>query len=418
MLGAASEGEAGMKGRNTIMHIDLNSFYASCEIMANPDRYHPDTKLAVTGNPDARCGVILAASQAAKRYGVKAGMTMSDARNLCSDIVFVKARFPLYFRMSKAVMTIIRFFSPAVEQYGIDEAYLDYTGMERLFGPAEQTAHRIKDRIREDTGLTCSVGVAPNKLLAKMGSDYKKPDAVTVIHDGNFKELIWPLPAKDLIFVGRKTDKKLQDLGIMTVGDLAAAPLKMLQDRFGVVGALLWLNANGMDDSPVRNASEPVKGIGNSSTLPNDALTLDEIKVMLLAHTEQVAKRLRAIYKACRTVQIKMKDSKLNVYQHQATLEAPTDLTEVIYSTAARLAKELWKGERIRLVGVRVTQLSDIPQYEQLSLFSEENPYYRKKHLNTCVDDLRERFGSNAVFRGAILAEGLHRSRWYEDVFT
>lgn len=406
-----------MTGENTIMHIDLNSFYASCEILARPDLYHAETRLAVTGNPDARCGVILAASQAAKRFGVKAGMTMGDARNICPDIIFVKARFPLYFRMSQAVMAVIRFYSPAVEQYGIDEAYLDYTGMEPLFGPAEQAACRIKERIREETGLTCSVGVAPNKLLAKMGSDYKKPDAVTVIHPGNFKELIWPLPAKDLLFVGRKTDRKLKDLGIVTVGDLASAPLKMLQDKFGVMGVLLWMNANGMDDSPVRNAAEPVKGIGNSSTLPNDALTLDEIKVMLLAHSEQVAKRLRAIHKACRTVQIRLKDTGLNLYQHQATLDTPTDLTEGIYGTAARLATELWKGQRIRLVGVRVTQLSDIPRYEQLSLLAEESPYYRKKHLNTCVDVLRDRFGSNAVFRGAILAEGLHRSRWYEDVF-
>lgn len=400
----------------SIFHIDLNSFYASCEIIESGGKYNYDNRLAVTGNPDARCGIILAASYPAKKYGVRAGMTIKDAIDLCPGITFVKARFPLYFRMSNRVMSIIRDYSPIVERYGIDEAFLDYTGCERLLGPPVETAYAIKERIKRETGLTVSIGVSYNKLLAKMGSDYKKPDAVTVITPENFREMIWPLPVKDLIFVGRRTAQKLEKLGIKTIGDLASAPLTMLKDKFGVIGVTLWMNANGIDDQKVRSVQDPVKGIGNSSTLPNDALTAEEINVMLLVHSEQVAKRLREIQKACRTVQIHLKDSSLNVRQHQATLPFHTDLTEDIYYTAVRLAGEIWQGEKIRHIGVRVTGLTDTSDFEQLTLFPEEKRE-KQRQLNLCMDKIREKYGNNSVFRGAILAEGLQNSIWYEDVF-
>jgi len=401
----------------TIFHIDLNSFYASCEIIASDGKYSYDSRIIVTGNPDARCGVVLAASQPAKKFGIKAGMTVGDARDLCPGAILVKARFPLYFKMSNEFMAVIRNYSPVIERYGIDEAFLDYTGCERLLGPAEDTAHEIRERVKRETGLTVSVGVSYNKLLAKMGSDYKKPDAVTVISEKNFQEMVWPLPVKDLIFVGRQTARKLADMSIFTIGQLAATPLKVLKERFGVNGALLWMNANGMDDSSVVNRPEPVKGIGNSSTLPNDARTLDEIKVMLLVHSEQVAKRLREINKACRVVQIHLKDTKLNSGQHQLTLSAPTDLTEDIYYAAVKLAAELWKGEGVRQVGVRVTRLTDSEDFEQLSLFPEDRRE-RKRHLDQCIDRLRERYGNNSICRGPVIAEGLSGGIWYEDVFT
>lgn len=400
----------------TIFHIDLNSFYASCEIIDSKGKYTYDSKVVVTGNPDARCGVVLAASQPAKKCGIKAGMTLSDARGLCPDAIFLKVRFPLYFSMSNAFMGIIRNYSPIIERYGMDEAFLDYTGCERLLGPPEQTAYEIKERVKKETGLTVSIGVSYNKLLAKMGSDYKKPDAVTVITQDNFRQLIWPLPVKDLIFVGRQTEHKLADMGIETIGDLALTPVKFLKEKFGVNGAVLWMYANGLDNSPVLNRPEPLKGIGNSSTLPNDARTLDEINVMLLIHSEQVAKRLREINKACRVVQIHLKDAKLNTRHHQATLPFPTDLTEDIYYTAVRLAAELWQGEPIRHVGVRVTRLSDIDSYEQMTFFPEERRE-KKRHLNRCIDRLREQYGNNSIFRGVVLAEGLSRGIWYEDMF-
>lgn len=370
----------------------------------------------MTGNPDARCGIVLAASYPAKKYGIRAGMTVGDARNLCPDAVFVRARFPLYFRASNQVMSIIRNYSPLIERYGIDEAFLDYTGCERLFGPPKDTAHLIRERIKMETGLTVSIGVSYNKLLAKMGSDYKKPDAVTVITPENFRELIWPLPVKDLLFVGKMTDKKFRELGINTIGDLASIPVKLLKERLGIVGAALWMSANGIDNIPVRNIPDPVKGIGNSSTLPNDAITMEEINVMLLAHSEQVAKRLRDIHKACRTVQIHFKNTKLSTRQHQITLSYPTDLTEDIYFAAVRLASELWQGEKVRQLGVRVTNLSDTSEYEQLTIFEGEQRQ-RRHQLDCCVDRLRNKYGNNSVFRGVMLAEGLHNSIWYEDVF-
>lgn len=400
----------------SIFHIDLNSFYASCEIVESGGKYNFDSLIAVTGNPDARCGIVLAASRPAKKFGITAGMPLKEARDLCPDISFVKARFPLYFRMSNHVMSIIRQYSPFMERYGIDEAFIDYTGCERLLGPPEQTAHVIRERIKRETGLTVSIGVSYNKLLAKMGSDYKKPDAVTVITSDNLHSMIWPLPVKDLIFVGRRTAAKLCSMGIQTIGDLAAAPIQMLKDKFGIVGITLWMNANGIDDEKVRSVQDPVKGIGNSSTLPNDALTLDEINVMLLVHSEQVAKRLREINKCCRTVQIHLKDSTLNSRQHQTTLQHPTDLTEDIYSAASRLAAEIWSREKVRQIGVRVAGLSDTTGFEQLTIFYEER-HEKRRQLNICMDKLREKFGNNSIIRGTILAEGLQNSIWYEDVF-
>jgi DNA polymerase-4 len=249
-----------------------------------------------------------------------------------------------------------------------------------------------------------------------MGSDYKKPDEVTVITPDNLHRLIWSLPVKDLIFVGKRTAQKLHGMGIETIGDLAVAPFTMLKDKFGVVGITLWMYANGIDDEKVRNINEPVKGIGNSSTLPNDAVTLEEINVMLLVHSEQVAKRLREIGKSCRTVQIHLKDSALGVQQHQTTLPYPTDLTEDIYYASSRLAGEIWNNQKIRQIGVRVTKLSDTSGFEQLTIFHDERKE-NKRQLNLCTDKLRERFGNNSIVRGTILAEGLQNSIWYEDVF-
>ncbi len=401
----------------TIFHIDLNSFYATCEIIASAGRFDLNSKLAVTGNPEARCGVILAVSSAAKKYGIRAGMTIADARDLCPETVFVKARFPLYFRASNSFMSVVRNYSPVIERYGIDEAYLDYTGCERLLGPPEDTAHEIRERVKRETGLTVSIGVSYNKLLAKMGSDYKKPDAVTVVSRDNLQELIWPLPVKDLIYAGRQTTARLNAMGIETIGDLAAAPVKVLKEKLGVNGAMLWMYANGFDESPVLNKPDPVKGIGNSSTLPNDAQTLDEIKVMLLVHSEQVAKRLREINKACLTVQIHLKDTRLGTRQHQTTLPAPTDLTEDIYYAAVKLATELWRGEKVRQIGVRVTRLTDAEDYEQMTFFHDEERREKRRQLDKCVDRLRDRYGNQSICRGTLIAEGINRGIWYEDVF-
>ncbi len=399
----------------SVLHVDLNSFYANCEIIASGGKYTYDSKLIVTGNPDARCGIILAASYPAKKYGVKAGMTMADARNLCPGAVFVRARFPLYFRKSKDFMAILRDYSPMIESGGMDEAYLDYTGCEGLLGPAVETAHAIRNRVKRETGLTVSVGVSYNKLLAKMGSDYKKPDEVTVITPDNFQELIWPLPVNNLISVGRQNADKLAAMSIRTIGDLANTPVKILKERFGVNGVVMYMYANGIDNSQVRNKPDPVKGIGNGSTLPNDAQTLDEIKVMLLVHCEQVAKRLREINKACRVVQIGFRDTRLKTKQHQMTLPVPTDLTEDIYYAAAKLAFELWNGEKVRQIRIRVTRLTEADDYEQLSFFPEEKRI-KKRHLDQCIDQLRKQYGNNSVCRGSVIAEGLEHGIWYEDV--
>ena len=383
----------------SVLHIDLNSFFASCEVAASLGKYTNDTKLLVTGDPGMRRGVVLAATYPAKKNGIYAGMPIGEALSRCPDAVCVKANFRLYQEYSDRFMSIIEAFSPSIQRYGIDEAYIDYTGTEHIHGVAMEAAKSISSRVKKELGLTVSIGIAPNKLLAKMGSDYKKPDAITEMSVEFFKQNMWGRPVNQLMYIGRKSQKRLEVMGINTIGALAEVPLLVLQKEFGIVGARMHEYANGIDYSIVETSTEREKGIGNSTTLPYDAKTMDEILAVLLWLAEQTAARLRKTGATTSTLCVSLKDNALKVKSRQAGLKS-TDVTDEIYAASAAIARELWRGEPIRHVGLRLEKLS-FEHMQQMRLDNEA--YEKKRRLDSCVDKLRGKYGKACVVRGKVL---------------
>ena len=265
-----------MASERVILHCDLNCFYASCEMAYNPKLQ--DKPIAVCGDPERRNGIVLTASYPAKRMGVKTGMPLWEAQQHCRDIIFVHANYELYTRFSEYIREIFLRFTDQVEPFGLDEAWLDCTASQSLFGTGEEIAKQISDTVKDELGITCSVGVSWNKVFAKLGSDYKKPDAITVISKSNWKDIVFPLPATDLLYVGSRTGKKLANYCVHTIGDLATANPNFLKEKLGKIGPMLWGFANGLDTGAVakyegREAQAPIKSIGNSWTTPRDLLT-------------------------------------------------------------------------------------------------------------------------------------------------
>ncbi len=276
-----------------ILHSDCNCFYASVEMLHHPEL--AGKPLAVGGDPEARHGIVLTANYIAKRMGVKTGMALWQARQACPDLVFVPPRMDLYLRFSRMAREIYLEYTDQVENFGCDEAWLAVERSRSIKGDGMTIAREISDRIKQELGITVSIGVSWNKIFAKLGSDYKKPDAITEISRENYKEIVWPLPASDLLYVGRSTERKLSRVGIHTIGELACAEPAHLQSFLGKMGLVLSAFANGLDDSPVSEDGyhAPVKSIGNSTTTPRDLTTDTDVKIILMALSESVAARLR-----------------------------------------------------------------------------------------------------------------------------
>lgn len=394
-----------MYAMRSILHIDMNSFFASCEVAASGGKYTNEMPLIVTGDPEKRHGIVLAATYVAKKRGVYTTMTIHEALRQCPDAVCVKAHHRLYSSYSDRFVQILRLYSPLVERYGLDEAYIDYTGCEHIYGPPMEAAEMIREHIRAELGLTVSIGIGPNKLLAKMGSDYKKPDAITAMDEVFFRENMWPQPVRKLMFIGRHVEPRLNAMGIRTIGDLAVTSPKLLRQEFGLFGEQMAQYANGIDHSTVENEQEQAKGVGNSVTLPSDAVAIEQIDAVALALVEQVAYRLRKIGARAGTVSVCLKNAAHKSANKQKKIPLPSDGTDELYCTARALAHDLWNGDRIRLVGVRVSQLSFDSQ-EQASLFFDERKV-KAGRLDRCLDGLKERFGSDVVKRGTLVAHNL-----------
>lgn len=295
----------------TILHSDCNCFYASVELLHHPElRGKP---VAVGGDPEARHGIVLTADYIAKKHGVKTGMALWQAKQVCPSITFLPPRMDLYLRFSQMAQEIYAEYTDQREPYGIDESWLDVTESASLKGDGERIAKEISARMKLELGITVSIGVSFNKIFAKLGSDYKKPDAITTMHKDEYREKAWPLPVSDLLYVGSATTKKLRSMGITTIGGLAKTEEKILTDRFGKMGSILWAFANGYDDSPVKveNTSAPVKSVGNSTTTPKDMETDEDVKIVLYILAESVAARLRENGFRCRTVEISLRDKEL-----------------------------------------------------------------------------------------------------------
>jgi DNA polymerase-4 len=389
-----------------ILHSDLNSFYASVECLYNPQIR--DKPVAVCGSQSTRHGIVLARNMLAKKYGVKTAEPVWEAKGKCPELVVVRPNYPLYLKFSVLARKIYENYTSLVESFGIDESWLDVTESTRLFGSGERIAGEIRERIREELGITVSIGVSFNKIFAKLGSDMKKPDAVTVISQEDFKRKIWKLPAEDMLYVGRSTASKLGQVGILTIGDLANAPLKYLTGRFGKWGETLWIFANGYDATPVTKTDfEPViKGIGNSLTTPRDLTCISDVRLLAYVLSDSVGERLRRHNLKGKTVQISIRDSSLAFTERQSQLPAHTYISAEIAEKAVEIFSKSWDWSKtIRSFGIRVTDLVTADTFMQLSLFDDERRM-KKEMLDRSIDRIRARFGHYSVQRALLLCDG------------
>ena len=388
-----------------ILHSDLNNFFASVEEQKNPEL--KGKPIIVVGKKEDRHGIVLAKNTLAKSFGIKTGEAIWQARNKCKDVIEVPASYPDYTRVSKEVRKIYERFTDKIESFGIDECWLDVTETARLFGGGEGLAEKIRKAVKEEIGVTVSVGVSFNKIFAKLASDMKKPDATTVINYDNYKETVWKLPVEDLLYVGRSTKEKLNRHGVYTIGDLANVEEKRLRSWLGKWGGYLYSYANGTDQSPVipNLEDENVKSIGNSLTHYKDLTTAEEVRVLLLMLSESVASRLREekIGKAI-TVKVGVIDNKLNRYGKQGKTEYPTTSALEIAKTAYKLFDELynWKYP-VRGVGVTVCDFTHGKQ--QLNMFENNEKEEREDRLTEAVENLRQRFGNGVIQRASILQD-------------
>ena len=349
----------------TILHSDCNCFYASVELLHHPElRGKP---VAVGGDPEARHGIVLTADYTAKRYGVKTGMALWQAKQICPDITFLPPRMDLYLRFSKMAQEVYAEYTDKREPYGIDESWLDVTDSVSVKGDGYHIAEEISNRMKKELGITVSVGVSFNKIFAKLGSDYKKPDAITTMYKDEFMRKAWQLPVSDLLYVGRATDKKLQSMGIKTIGALAKTDEDLLVRKFGKVGSILWAFANGYDDSPVKleNTSAPIKSVGNSTTTPKDMETDEDVKIVLYILAESVAARLRENGFRCRTVEISIRDKDLYHFSKQVKLKNASNITAEIAEAGYKLYRESY-----RLPADEKEKRNGLPEFYQKPLRS------------------------------------------------
>jgi len=390
-----------------ILHSDLNSFYASVECLYNRDIR--DKPVAVGGSVEKRHGIILTANGIAKKgYGIKVGEAIWQAKQKCPHLVVVSPNYGLYLRFSKEVREIYKDYTDMIESFGIDEAWLDVTGSTRLFGEGKKIADEIRSRIRKEMGITASIGVSYNKIFAKLGSDLKKPDATTVITKENYKNVVWPLPVRDLLYVGSATCKKLFRVGILTIGALANCQPAYLKKMLGKWGEYLWLFANGYDATPVARLDYTgiIKGIGNSMTTPRDLETDEDVKMVFHVLSDSVAERLRRHNFKGRTVQVYIRDNGLASMERQAKLRADSFISGEIADKAFEIFSRNWNWEKpIRSLGVRVTDLTTADTCVQLSFFDDENKRLKQEKLECSIDGIRRRFGHYSVQRALMLTD-------------
>ena len=388
----------------TILHVDLNNFYASVECL-----YHPELRgnpVAVSGDVENRHGIILAKNQLAKVAGVKTGEAIWQAKGKCPGLVCLPPDYRKYLRFSRLARKIYADYTDKIEAFGIDECFVDVTGSAALFGDGVQIANDIRRRIREEMGVTASVGVSWNKIFAKLGSDMKKPDATTVITEDNFRNIVWPLPVEELLYVGRSTKTKLNNRAVFTIGDLAAREVANLKLTLGVWGETLWTFANGLDAAPVAQSGEEsfVKSVGNSTTTPRDLVNIEDVKMIVYVLTESVATRLRRHGLKCRTVAVHIRNSELYSFERQGKLPTPSYLAKDIASKALEIFRQNYGWERpIRSLGVRGADLVTEHGAVQLDMFAPDSQ--AQEQLERTLDRLRERFGPYCIRRCALLQD-------------
>lgn len=401
----------------TILHIDMNSCYASIECLHQPKIRH--LPVAVGGDVEARHGIILAKNEHAKKYGIKTGEALWQARQKCPQLVIVQPHYELYIRFSRLARAIYADYSSQIEPFGLDEAWVDVTGSTHLFGDGETIANEIRERVKFELGITVSIGVSYNKIFAKLGSDYKKPDAVTVITRENYRDFVWPLPVEDLLYVGRATKKKLFERRILTIGDLANTNPEKLHAWFGKWGYILHSFANGLDQSPVMQAGDEsiIKSVGNSTTTPRDLVNEKDASIVYYMLAESVAARLRDHGFLAKTVQISLRDNGLYSFERQMKLPAPTCLSSDLHTAAMQLLRANYQWVKpLRSIGIRAMDLIPATSSKQLTLLEDETSRERLERLERTVDDVRRRFGHYSICRASCtLDKTLHNINPKED---
>ena len=395
----------------------MNSAFLSWEAARRVENGEEDIRLipsAIGGDRDKRTGVILAKSIPAKKFGIKTGEPVAMALRKCPDLYLARPDFKLYLKCSKAFMDICREYTPVVEKYSIDECFLDMTGMDMLYPDPIATAYEIKDRIYRELGFTVNVGIGPCKILAKMASDFEKPNKVHTLFNDEIKEKMWVLPVRELFGIGRSTAEHLESFGIKTIGELANADLRTIQAVTGEkIGKQIHDHANGIDDSPVLEEPEEAKGYNVSTTLEEDVVTAERAFKILLALADSVSARMRADGKKAFCVGVTIRGNDFKNHSHQHTLYEATDITSEIYGISKKLFSELWdKRTPLRLLGISLTQISS-EDNTQLSFFPTENKE-KERRIDKAMDAIRNRFGSDTVVRASNYQSELNIGKKYK----
>ncbi|MBQ8856750.1 MAG: DNA polymerase IV [Lachnospiraceae bacterium] len=407
--------------RRIIFHIDVNSAYLSWsaveKLKNGADVDLREIPSIIGGDEASRHGIVLAKSVSAKKYGVTTGEPIAQALRKCASLVMEPPNHKMYREYSRRLMDYFKTYTPDIEQLSVDECFLDYTPIAHLYGEPVAFANRLKNEVKEKFGFTVNVGISEVKILAKMASDFEKPDKVHTLWKSEIEKKMWPLPVSELYMVGKSSLPKLRNLGIHTIGDLAQMNPEILEAHFKSFGKLIWENANGIGSDVVESEEAAAKGVGNSTTLREDVTDADNAKKVLLSLAESVSGRLRKHEFLAGNVAVEIKYSDFTKCSHQAPFLTPTNSTAKIYEMSCRLFDELWNGSPIRLLGIRTSKLQDISEPVQMSLFDMEFPKKTKKEatmskgpnreklekLDKAMDDIKKRFGEGAIVRGSTL---------------
>ncbi|MBU3158206.1 DNA polymerase IV [Clostridium frigoris] len=390
-----------------IFHIDVNSAFLSwsaVNMLKQGEKIDlRDIAAVIGGDEKSRRGVVLAKSMIAKRSGIVTGESLFTARKKCINLVVVSPDFNLYESSSKAMRKIFGDYTPIVEKFSIDECYLDVTSYNTSKEAALNLACDIKDRIKCELGFTVNIGISDVKLLAKMASDFEKPDKVHTLYKNEVEKKLWHLPVGELFMVGRRSVPRLNNLNIFTIGDLAKYDAQFLKYHFKSSGRMMWEYANGIDNREVKSDKRELKGINNSTTLANDIKNKSEAYIVLLELVEHTASRLRNIKKCCYSISVTIRNCEFIDYSRSTTLKISTDQTQEILKTVRTLFDELWKGEPIRLLGVSLNNLCD-DNFKQISIFDIDNTSDEKKRaIDKTIDSLRQKYGENSVMKSILL---------------
>lgn len=392
--------------KRIIFHIDVNSAYLSWEAVYRLQHGAAidlrDIPSIVGGDESKRHGIVLARSIPAKKFGILTGETIYSARQKCPNLTIVPPNYERYMKASNSMIKLLEGYSPYVQRYSIDEVFMDYSyNSEKNF---LDTAYEIKERIREELGFTVNIGIGPNKLLAKMASDFKKPNRVHTLFHDEIENKMWPLPVDELFMVGPRTKAKLNKRGIFTIGELAKLDREYIYSWLKKPGLVVWEYANGIENSPVRNTPLPIKSIGNSTTTSYDVDNRRESHMFLLALSEMVGMRVRNLEQCGRVISVSLKNDKFYSYSHQRKLSIATNSTNVIYRTAKKLFDEMWQGEPIRRFSVSISEFYS-NEFQQLSLLEDYNE--KEEILDKTIDKIRNKYGYNSIIRSCFLHSGV-----------